>query len=126
MLEACTSYGEKLLREILALKYGDEPAYYNDRPPWLLSPHNWRNLELDIYFPYKAEAWEFNGAGHNGLNDKDKKRICEEMRVKLFCVCESDLLNLVRQLPKDPKRDALIDRIKYYLSKCKSRNFITK
>ena len=123
-MEPCTSYGEKLLREIMKLKYGDEPVLYNDRPPWLMSPHTWRNLELDIYFPYKGEAWEFNGKGHVGINDNDKSRLCQEMNVDLHCISHEGLSALCKLLPANRDRDDLLLRIEKY-QKCKFKNSTT-
>lgn len=56
--------GERICAEICKRLLPDEEVYYNYRDPQLANPETSRALELDIFYPGRSLAIEFNGEQH--------------------------------------------------------------
>lgn len=66
----------------------------NDRKT-ILNPNTNHYLELDIYFPERKIAIEYNGSYWHNLeerrnNDNIKKEVCEKLGIELITIEESD------------------------------------
>lgn len=101
MNKQLTSASESDLRVLCARIMGDTPVHYNYRPLWL------NGLELDIFYPSKNLALEYNGAQHYKRSalqsqrqldkqierDRIKADICKAKGVRLVIITEKEMQN---------------------------------
>jgi len=120
--EPTVSYGEKLLREVLKLKYPNEKFKYNYRPHWMMDKWEFSRTgrevryEIDIYRTSNGRAYEFAGYGHQFKNDKIKKLICEENGIKYRIIGVKGLRRLAHKVRAKEGGEDLYQRINYYAS----------
>lgn len=96
-----TSASESDLRVLCARVMGETQVLYNYRPLWL------NGLEIDIYYPTRKLAIEYNGSQHYRRSalqsgrqlgkvqerDERKAQILEAKGIKLLIVTDKDFRN---------------------------------